>query len=253
MTGSGMDMLDAYQSCPELAADTLVRLGRVTTATLAMQLLKRGLRRVWMKGPRPLDPGRARFVGAAFTFSFLPLREDLGTPESYARPGSLREGIEAMAPGQVAVIDARGELGCGTLGDILLLRMRQRGVLAAVSDGALRDVAGVRAVGLPVFCAGAAAPPSIGGLIFSDCEQPIGCGGVAVLPGDILAGDGDGVIVIPRGLADEVAEAAEEQERFERFVIFRVSQNDPVVGLYPPNEAALEAYQAWLDAGEPEA
>ncbi len=248
-----MDILDAYQSCPRLAANTLMRLGRVTTATLAMQLLKRGLRHVWMQGPRPFDPNFARFVGEAFTFSFLPMREDLSTLESYSQPGSLREGIEAMRPGQVAVIDARGEAACGTLGDILLLRMRQRGVLAAVSDGAVRDVGGVRAVGLPVFCAGAAAPPSIGGLVFANWEHPIGCGGVTVLPGDIVAGDEDGVVVIPRRLADEIAEAAEEQERFERFVIFRVSQNDPVVGLYPPNEAALAAYQAWLDAGEPEA
>ena len=129
----------------------------------------------------------------------------------------------------------------------------ERGVVAAVSDGAMRDAAGVREVGLPVFCAGVAAPPSIGGLVFANWEQPIGCGGVAVLPGDILVGDGDGVVVIPRGLADEVAEASQEQERFERFVIFRVSQNDRLVGLYPPGEAALAAYQAWLDDGEPEA
>jgi regulator of RNase E activity RraA len=248
-----VDTLDAYQSCPRLIANTLIRLGRITTATLAMQLLKRGLRRTWIKGIRPLDPQCTGFVGEAFTFSFLPLREDLSTPESLSRPGSLREGIETMEPGQVAVIDARGEVGCGTLGDILLLRMRQRGVLAAVSDGALRDLAGVRAVGLPVFCAGAAAPPSIGGLVFANYGHPIGCGGVTILPGDILAGDEDGVVVIPRRLADEIAEASEEQERFERFVIFRVGRNDPVVGLYPPNEAALEAYQAWLDAGEPEA
>ncbi len=247
-----MDMLDAYGSCPRLAADTLARLGRVTTATLTMQLLKRGLRRVWMKGPQALDPAQSHFVGEAFTFRFLPLREDLGTPESYARPGSIREGIEAMNPGQVAVIDARGDEGNATLGDILVMRMRQRGVAAAVSDGAMRDAAGVRAVGLPVFCAGIAAPPSISGLVFANWGQPIGCGGVAVLPGDILAGDGDGVVVIPRGLADEVAEASEEQERFERFVLFRVSQNDSLVGLYPPGEAALEAYQTWLDAGEPE-
>jgi len=248
-----MDKQDAYRSCPRLAASTLVRVGRVATATLASQLLKRGLRRVWMKGPRPLDPDRVHFVGEAFTFCFLPLREDLDTPESLNWPGSLRDGIDNMERGQVAVMDARGETSCGTLGDILVLRMRQRGVVAVVSDGAIRDVAGVRAVGLPVFCAGAAAMPSISNLVFANCGQPVGCGDVTVLPGDILAGDGDGVVVIPRRLADEVAEAAEEQERFERFVISRVSKNDPVVGLYPPDEAALEAYQAWLDAGEPEA
>lgn len=248
-----MDSLNAYETCPRLGVGTLDLLGRVTTATLSMQLLKRGLRRVWMAGPRPLERDRARFVGEAFTMRFLPLREDLGTPESYRMAGSLREAIEAIPAGRVAVIDAHGYTGCGTLGDILLLRMRQRGAVAAVSDGAVRDAVGCRAVGLPVFCAGVAAPPSIAGLVFAGWEQPIGCGGVAVLPGDILAGDEDGVVAIPRHLADDVAEAGEEQERFERFVIHRIGQDHPVVGLYPPDEATLTAYRAWLDAGEPEA
>lgn len=247
-----MDSLDAYGNCPRLISNTLLRLGEVTTATLAMQLLKRGLRRVWMRGPRPLDPSHAKFVGEAFTFRFLPLREDLGTPDSYARPGSLREAIEDMPHDKVAVIEARGEQGCGTLGDILLLRMCKRGVIAAVSDGAMRDVAGIRAVGIPVFCSGTAAPPSIGGLVFAGWEEPVACGGVTVLPGDIVAGDEDGVVVIPRNLADEIAEAAEEQERFERFVIYQVGRGAPVLGLYPPDEDALKVYQAWLDAGEPE-
>ena len=180
-----MDSLDAYSTCPRLRPDTLVRLGRVTTATLSMQLLKRGLRHIHMRGPRALDSSRAKFVGEAFTFCFLPLREDLGTLDSYAKPGSMREAIEDMPPNRVAVIDARGETGCGTLGDILILRMRQRGALAVVSDGAMRDVAGVRAVGLPVFCDGAAASPSIGALVFAGWEGPIACGGVTVLPGDV--------------------------------------------------------------------
>ncbi|MFQ5775505.1 MAG: ribonuclease activity regulator RraA, partial [Kiloniellaceae bacterium] len=212
----------------------------------------RGIRRTWMDGPRPLDPARARFAGEAYTLRFLPLREDLGTPESYARPGSLREAIEAMPPGRVAVVDARGERGCGTIGDILLLRMKVRGTVAFVTDGALRDIAGVREVGLPTFCAAPAAPPSIAGLVFAGWEQPIGCGGVAVLPGDVVAGDEDGVVVVPRALADEIAEAAPEQERFERFALMRVRRGDPVLGLYPPNEDTLTAYRAWLDAGEPE-
>lgn len=248
-----MDSLDAYSTCPRLRPDTLVRLGRVTTATLSMQLLKRGLRHIHMRGPRALDSSRAKFVGEAFTFCFLPLREDLGTLDSYAKPGSMREAIEDMPPNRVAVIDARGETGCGTLGDILILRMRQRGALAVVSDGAMRDVAGVRAVGLPVFCDGAAASPSIGALVFAGWEGPIACGGVTVLPGDVVAGDGDGVIVIPRYLADELVEAAEEQERFERFVLYQVGRGAPVLGLYPPDEDALEVYRTWLDAGEPEA
>ena len=247
-----MDSLDAYENCPRLLPDTLIRLSRVTTATLTMQLLKRGVRRVWMQGPRPLGPKLNKFIGEAYTFRFLPLREDLGTPESYSRTRSMREAIEDMPPDRVAVIDARGAQGCGTLGDILVLRMSKLGAIAVVSDGSMRDVVGIRAVGLPVFCAGAAAPPSIGELVFAGWEVPVACGGVTVVPGDVVAGDEDGVIVIPRDLADEIAEAAEEQERFERFVIYRVGQGAPVLGLYPPDEEALHAYRAWLDAGEPE-
>ena len=235
-----------------LAPQTLEVLGTVGTATLSMQLLKRGIRRHWMNGPRPLDPAHARFIGEAFTLRFLPLREDLGSPESYARPGSLREAIEAMPPGRVMVVDACGEQGAATIGDLLLWRMQRRGAIAFVSDGAVRDVAEVRQVGLPTFCSGATAPPSIAGLVFAGWGAPIGCGGATVLPGDIVAGDEDGVVVVPRALADEIAENAPEQERFERYVQMRVRRGDPVLGLYPPNEQSLQAYQAWLDAGEPE-
>ncbi len=239
-----------------LSSETLETLRGITTATVSMQLLKRGIRRSWMRGPRSIHgPDQAaggRLVGEAFTFRFLPLREDLGGLESYAREGSIRDAIEAMPAGTVAVLDSRGEAGCAVLGDILAARMQQRGVLGAVADGSVRDLSAVRALDFPVFCAGTAAPPSIAGLVFAGWQEPVGCGGAAVVPGDVIVGDEDGVVVLPRSLADEVARDAVEQERFERFVQLRIAQGAPVKGLYPPNEETRTAYQAWLDAGQPE-
>ncbi len=235
-----------------LPREVVARLETVTTATISMQLLKRGIRRVWMQGPRPLTAGTPRVAGEAFTLRFVPMREDIATLESYQAPGSLREAIEAMPPGRLVVIDARGEQGCGTLGDILVARLKVCGARGVVSDGAMRDVADIEAVGLPVYCSGPTAPPSITGLYFAGWELPIGCGGVAVLPGDVVVADTDGAVVVPRALAEEVGRDAVEQERFERYAQMRVRRGAPVLGLYPPNEQTLADYEAWRAAGEPD-
>ncbi len=232
-----------------LGPETLARLRGVGTATLTMQLLKRGLRSVWMAGPQAIGPG-PRLVGEAFTLRFVPQREDLARLDTLGGPGSTRAAIEAVEPGRVVVIDACGLATCGTLGDILIARLRARGAAGVVTDGGMRDLAEVRALGVPVFCAGPAAPPSLTGLFFVAWQETIGCGGVAVVPGDLVVGDEDGVVVVPRALADEVAEESQEQERFERFVRQRVDRGDPVTGLYPPNEATLAAYRRWLNDGE---
>ena len=231
--------------------DVIESLRKVSTATLTMQLLRRGVRQCWIAGTAPLAAGTPRIAGPAFTFRFLPMREDISTRESYARPGSLREAIEAVPEGALAVIEARGHRGCGTLGDILAERLKQRGCVGVVSDGAMRDVADIKAVGLPIFCNGVTAPPSITGLHFIDWDLPIGCGGVAVFPGDIVVADDDGAVVVPAAMAAEIAVDAQEQDRFERFVQLRVAAGAPVLGLYPPDEAAEAAYQRWCAAGEP--
>ena len=235
-----------------VGAETLETLRGVTAATVSMQLLKRGIRNCWMRGPLPIDRDQPRIVGPAFTFRFLPLREDLSTLESYAKPTSIRAAIEDLPAGAVAVIDARGEQGAATLGDLLVARIKMRGGLAVVSDGPMRDMAEIRKLGFPLFCTGATAPPSIARLTFAGWQEPIGCGGVAVIPGDVIIGDEDGVVVLPRALADEVARDAVVQERFERFAQMKILAGAPVAGLYPPNEETQAAYQAWCEAGEPE-
>jgi regulator of RNase E activity RraA len=220
-------------------------LSKVTTATLTTMLLKKGLRNVWMRGTRPLNPGQPRLVGPAFTLRFVPAREDLATPESWSKPISTRAAIEAMPEGCIAVADAMGVTDAGIFGDILCARIKKRGVKALITDGVVRDVAGVRGTGLPVWCQGAAAPPSVAGLTFVNWQEPIGCGGVAVFPDDIIMVDDDGAVVIPQKIGAEVAAIASEQERLEAWIMTQVEEGAPLPGLYPPNAENKARYEAW--------
>jgi len=220
-------------------------LSQVTTATLTTLLLKKGLRNVWMRGTRPMNPGQPRLVGPAFTLRFVPAREDLATPESWSKPISTRAAIEAMPEGCICVADAMGVTDAGIFGDILCARMKKRGVAALVTDGVLRDVAGVRGTGLPVWCQGVAAPPSVAGLTFVNWGEPIGCGGVAVFPDDVVVVDEDGAVLIPQALVDEIVSAAPEQERLEGWIMSEVEKGAPLPGLYPPNAENKARYEAW--------
>ncbi len=228
------------------AADssTLAALAGVTTATLTTVLLKKGLRNVWIRGAFPLAPGTARVAGPAFTVRFIPAREDLATPESWSSPKSTRAAIEAMPAGCIAVIDANGNRDAGFWGDILCARMAKRGVTALVSDGVVRDVAGVLSTGLPVWAAGVAAPPSVAGLTFVDWQQPIGCGGVAVFPDDVIVADRDGAVVIPAAMVVEVTALAVEQERLEGWIMNEIDRGVPLPGLYPANAQTRARYEA---------
>lgn len=220
-------------------------LRQVTTATLTTMLLQKGIRRCWMNGPKPLRPGGARMVGPAFTLRFVPAREDVARPESWAHPGSTRAAVEAMPAGAIVVADAMGVPDAGIFGDILCARMAKRNVAALVTDGVLRDRAGIGATGLPVWCAGIAAPASINGLTFVGWQQPIGCGACAVFPGDVIVADDDGAVVIPQGLAEEVAREGAEHEIYETWVLGEVARGVPLPGLYPPDADAKARYAAW--------
>ena len=218
-------------------------LAGTTSATLTTVLLKKGLRNVWLRGALPLKPGTARQVGRAFTLRFVPAREDLATPASWASPRSTRAAIEAMPAGAIAVVDAMGVTDAGIFGDILCARMRKREVAGLVTDGVVRDRAGIEASGLPVWCAGVAAPPSVAGLHFVGWQEPIACGGVAVLPDDWIVADDDGAVVVPAALAAEVAALATEQERLEAWVLREIEHGVPLPGLYPANEETRQRYE----------
>jgi regulator of RNase E activity RraA len=221
----------------------------VSSGTITTVLLKKGLRNVWLRGTRPLAPGQPRLVGRAFTLRFVPSREDLATPASWGSPISTRAAIEAMPAGCIAVVGALGTTDAGIFGDILCARMQKRGVAGLVTDGVMRDVAGVLGTGLPVWCQGTAAPPSVAGLTFVGWQEPIDCGGVAVFPNDVILVDQDGAVLIPAALLDDVVTAAVEQERFENWIMSQVEQGAVLPGLYPPNEENLAKYKAYVASG----
>ena len=223
-------------------------LRNVSTATITTVLLKKGLRNVWMRGTRPLRSGQNRLVGPAFTLRFVPAREDLATPESWSSPRSTRAAIEDMPEGCIAVAGAMGVTDAGIFGDILAARMMKRGVAGLVTDGAMRDLAGVLGTGLPIWCQGAAAPPSVAGLTFAGWQEPIGCGGVAVYPEDVVVVDDDGAILIPQALLNDVVLLAGEQERLETWIMAEVEGGASLPGLYPPNAENKARYEAWRSA-----
>ena len=229
----------------DIDPQVVAALETVSTATITTVLLKKGLRNVWMRGPKPLRPGQKRLIGRAFTMRFVPAREDLATPESWSSPRSTRGAIEDMPAGCITAVDAMGVTDAGIFGDILCARMAKRGVGALVTDGVLRDVHGVMGTGLPVWCQGWAAPPSVAGLTFVNWQEPIGCGGVAVFPDDVIVVDDDGAVVIPQKLLDDVVATAPEQERMEEWIMGEVNKGASLPGLYPPNAENKARYEAW--------
>jgi regulator of RNase E activity RraA len=219
-------------------------LSSISTATITTILLRKGLRNVWMRTCHPLRQGFPRLVGPAFTLRFIPMREDLGTPEAWSSPRSTRAAIEAMPEGSIAVADAMRINDAGIYGDILCARMKKRGVVALVTDGMVRDAAGVLATNLPVWCQGVAAPPSVAALTFVNWQEPIGCGGVAVFPDDVVVLDDDGATLIPAALVNDVVELGPEQERFEAWVMGEVKGGHVLPGLYPPDANTKLRYEA---------
>jgi regulator of RNase E activity RraA len=230
---------------------TLQKLSDISTATITTVLLKKGLRNVWMRGTHPLRPNQPRVAGYAFTLRFIPVREDVATPESWSSPRSTRAAIELMPEGCIAVADTMGVTSSAISGDILCARMKQRGVTALVTDGVIRDVKGVLGTNFPVWSQGVAAPPSITGLTFVGWQEPIACGGVAVYPEDIIVADDDGAVVIPNTLLDEVVSTAYDQEQMESWIMSEVVRGEALLGLYPPTAEAQARYKEAVRKGLP--
>jgi regulator of RNase E activity RraA/2-keto-4-pentenoate hydratase/2-oxohepta-3-ene-1,7-dioic acid hydratase in catechol pathway len=223
---------------------TLAGLRGVSTATLAALLRKRGLNGLTPDGLRSTRPG-ARMAGYARTVRYLPLREDL----SAAYGGGMnaqKRAVEAIRPGEVLVIEARGEPAAGTIGDILALRAQVRGAAGIVTDGAIRDSAALAGLEIPVYHA--AVHPAVLGRrhVPWDTDVTVACAGVTIQPGDIVVGDADGVVVLPPALAAELLAEASEQERQEEFIASRVAQGESIEGLFPLTAPHRPAYEAWL-------
>jgi regulator of RNase E activity RraA len=229
-----------------LDGTTRARLQGVSTATLTTCLFKRGFRNVYLQDVHPLAPGLPRMVGEAFTLRMIPAREDLDVMAAYADPDHpQRKAIETCPAGRVLVIDSRGDARGASAGDILITRLKVRGVAGIVTDGGFRDSPTIAGLGFPAYHRRPSAPT---GPIFhhaADLGLPIACGGVAVYPGDVMVGDGEGVVCIPAHLAAEVAEEAAEMTAYEDFVEERVRAGSRLPGLYPASEASRAEFAAW--------
>jgi 2-keto-4-pentenoate hydratase/2-oxohepta-3-ene-1,7-dioic acid hydratase in catechol pathway/regulator of RNase E activity RraA len=225
---------------PTLTPELRAKLEAVPVAGLSGQLRKRGLNNVTVDGVRPMHPG-VKLVGTARTLRFVPGREDLFQSHGGGYNAQKRA-FDAVGEGEVIVIEARGETGSGTLGDILALRAHARGAAGIVTDGGVRDYEAVAAVGIPVYSNGA--HPAVLGRkhVPWDVDVAVGCGGTTVEPGDIIVGDDDGVIVIPPGIAEEVADSALAQEEEDAWIAERVREGHKVDGLFPMNAAWRARY-----------
>ena len=234
-------------STPDLDPQTLDLLRKVSVATLCTQLFKRGFRNVFIQGiGRLTDPSCGNLVGPAYTMRNIPAREDIDQISAFDNPDHpQRKGIESVPPGHVLVIDCRGETRVASGGQILTTRLKVRGGAGIVSDGPVRDSAAISEMDFPVYCAGGSAPLNLIHHHAIDLNVPIGCGGVAVYPGDIMVGDDEGVAVIPRHLADEVARDAFEQEKMEAFILERIEGGAKLAGTYPPNAETKAAFETW--------
>ena len=225
--------------------ETLEILKRTSTASIATLLYKRGLRNQFVQGVARLNPDHERMVGPVFTLRYIPAREDLNPVSVFQDPGHpQRRAVEEIPPGHVLVMDCRRDASAASAGSILATRLQYRGCAGIATDGGLRDADEIRALDMPAFCSKPSAPTNLTKHQALDLNVPIGCGTVAVFPGDIAVGDGDGVIVIPAEIADEIAEQAAGMEEYEAWVLEQVKSGASIIGLYPMDDETRARYEA---------
>ncbi|MGW4340983.1 RraA family protein [Rhodococcus koreensis] len=244
--GAGAD--ESHEISPSIRE----KLSKVGIATIANVLLRRGLKRPVIRGLVPVSSNQKRMVGPAFTLRFIPSREDLDSMEAYGDPGNPhRRAIEECPPEAVLVIDANGCTDVSSMGDLMAMRLHHRGVAGAVTDGGFRDTAGIADVGLPCFQRAGATPATPIALHSVALNEPIGCGGVSVYPGDVLVGDSDGVVVIPRKWVEEVADEAADASDYEEFVALAIRQGRSILDILPATPEGRKEYETWVASGRP--
>ncbi len=234
----------------EISSDTRDKLRQVSVATLATALFKRGLRHQVIQDVHPVAPKGRNMVGPAFTLRYIPAREDRNGIEVFRNPKHpQRHAIETCPPGHVLVMDSRKDAKMASAGDILITRLMVRGAEGVVTDGGFRDAMNIGQLKIPAYHNRPSTPTNLTNNEAIEINGPIGCGDVAVFPGDILVGDDDSVIVIPAHLADEVATEAIEMTAYEDFAIEQVRNGETIIGLYPATqEENLEKFRQWRKA-----
>ncbi|TCT13179.1 regulator of RNase E activity RraA [Tepidamorphus gemmatus] len=230
-----------------LKPETRARLAGVSCATLTTALFKRGLRNVFLQDVRPVAPKGRNMVGPAFTLRYIPAREDLNTLAVFEDPNHpQRRAVETCPAGHVLVMDSRRDPRAASAGDILVRRLMVRGVAGVVTDGGFRDSPTIARLDIPAYHNRPSAPTNLIQHQAIEIDGPIGCGGVAVFPGDVVVGDDEGVVIIPAAIADEIAVEAEQMTLFEDFVASRVDAGQSIIGLYPPTRPETRtAFEAW--------
>ena len=234
----------------KLNDETRRKLKAVSTATVSTALFKRGLRTQCIQDVHPLSPNQPTLVGEAFTLRYMPAREDLNKLDVFRdRSHPQRKAVEECPPGAVMVMDSRKDARAASAGAILVTRLMQRGVAGVITDGGFRDSAEIAKLGFPAFHQRPTAPTNLTLHQAIEINCPIGCGDAPVFPGDVILGDGDGVIVIPAKLAEEVANEAFEMTAFEDFVTEQVQTGRGIFGLYPAtDEQTLVDFAEWRKA-----
>lgn len=236
-----------------LSEETRSRLSRVGTANIANALLKRGFRNVYLLGVAPLSPDQPMMIGPAYTLRFMPAREDIDTMANYGRNDNLhRRAIEECPAGAVLVIDAMGSTRASAMGDMMATRLVFRGAAGVVTDGGYRDAPAIRATGLPCYQQRSAPPATPIAMHPIELNGPVGCAGVAIYPGDVMVGDGEGVVAIPRALVDEIAVEALDAAEYEEFAALQIAKGRSIFGLFPATPESREEYDRWTAAGRPQ-
>ena len=223
------------------------KLKQISTATIATCLYKRGLRNQYIQNVFPLNNLKASMVGEAFTLRYIPAREDLNPVSVFRNPDHpQRVAIETCPKGAVLVIDSRNNARAASAGSILVTRLMKRGAAGIVTDGGFRDSQEITNLDFPSYHQRPSAPTNLTLHQALDINVPIGCGDVAVFPGDIVVGDQDGVMIIPLEIIDEVIEECKEMTLYEEFVLEKVNEGQSIIGLYPPtNKKTLQNFEKW--------
>ncbi|QDL37372.1 ribonuclease activity regulator RraA [Rhodoferax sediminis] len=247
-----MSQQTSQQAFVPLGDETRARLARCGAATLANALLKRGLRNAFLLGLHAVAPGQPTLIGPAWTLRFIPAREDKDSMALYERNDSLhRRAIEECPPGAVLVMSTGGDLSASCMGDMMALRLKVRGAAGVVTDGGYRDTPGIIATGLPCFQRAPSGPATPIALHPVEFNVPIGCAGVAIYPNDVIVGDGEGVVAIPRLLVDEIAAECGNISDYEAFVSMHIRRGRSIFGLFPATPESTQEYQRWVAAGRP--
>lgn len=235
-----------------LSAENRARLAHVSTATLSTALFKRGLKNMFIQDVRPVGPQKNNMVGEAFTLRYMPSREDLDGIEVFRDPAHpQRKAVEDCPPGHVMVIDSRKDARAASAGNILITRLMKRGVAGIVTDGGFRDSPTIAELPFAAYHNRPSAPTNLTLHRAVDINVPIGCGDAPVFPGDIVVGDGEGVVVIPAHMANDITEEAHEMTAFEDFVEEQVMKGETIVGLYPATmEETQVKFKAWRQANK---